>query len=169
MEAETIVAPAHQFLPQHVQQGHCLTEKSHVTVRVFLVFCYHCDFQQGTCGGENDSGNNVGCGWNLRKGFAATPDSGPFADRTYGTLNVTYLYFQSSYCRQKDNDGFVGVNLPIQGFTQKSICVKFWYHMYGNGDEYELALALRESKTVRPLPGIQALERQICGCKIKTA
>lgn len=69
-----------------------------------------------------------------------TPDSGPFADHTYGTPNGTYLYFQSGYCRQAANNGLVGVNLAVQRFTQKSICVKFWYQMYGDGIEYALSL-----------------------------
>lgn len=91
------------------------------------------------CGWENDIENGVGCGWTLRKGLGVTPDSGPFTDHTYGNSNGTYLYFQSSFCNQ-DLNGNVRVNYLLNITTQSSICVKFWYQMYGNGPQFQFSM-----------------------------
>lgn len=98
------------------------------------------------CGWKNDPSNPDGCGWTLRKGLGVTPYSGPFADHTYGNPNGTYLYLQSSYCVDNEDILGPGISRPIEGFTQKSICVKLWYLMYGNGNNYQFSLRKGESR-----------------------
>lgn len=114
-------------------------------------FGYHCDFESGLCGWQNDVANAAGCGWTLRKGLAATLETGPFFDHTYETPNGSFLYFQSGYCRQITDRGLVSANLPLRGFSQGPICVKFWYLMYGTGNGYNLAVRTKhKTGKIRP-------------------
>lgn len=116
-----------------------------------IIFCFsacshHCDFEQGTCGWENEADNEVGCSWNVRKGQGLTPDSGPFFDHTYGSPNGTYLYFHSSYCDQAALNHGVSASLQIKGYAQKFICLKFWYQMYGGGSSYQITVSQSKFK-----------------------
>ncbi|GFO38073.1 MAM and LDL-receptor class a domain-containing protein 1 [Plakobranchus ocellatus] len=89
---------------------------------------FNCDFERDVCGWRNVSvpGQNFELSWVRHSGGTDTPNTGPTRDRT--EYDGHYLYVESSRTLSGDLARLVSPNLER---SSTGVCVKFWYHMYG--------------------------------------
>eukprot|EP00795_Rhopilema_esculentum_P005025 gene5025-133_t len=89
-----------------------------------------CDFQTGACGWSNDAAN--GQQWLRTNAPTKSSLTGPSADHTFGTRGGYYAYFEASW--------IVASFEPVKGTSSKllsktilvsTVCLSFFYHMYG--------------------------------------
>ncbi|XP_072014801.1 MAM and LDL-receptor class A domain-containing protein 1-like [Amphiura filiformis] len=91
---------------------------------------WDCDFEQ------NDTCNYIQAkddkfDWTRNAGGTGSTDTGPSKDHTLGTDQGYYIYIEASSPRYKGDDARIeSANVP---FSYPTMCVDFWYHMYGDG------------------------------------
>ncbi|XP_033112049.1 MAM and LDL-receptor class A domain-containing protein 1-like [Anneissia japonica] len=65
--------------------------------------------------------------WIRTSGLTLTSGTGPAYDHTYGTLQGSYMYIETSYQRYNQTARLWTLSYPATNGT----CVKWFYHMYG--------------------------------------
>ncbi|XP_072014869.1 MAM and LDL-receptor class A domain-containing protein 1-like [Amphiura filiformis] len=91
---------------------------------------WDCDFEQ------NDICNYIQAkddwfDWTRNAGGTGSTDTGPSKDHTLGTDQGYYIYTEASSPRYKGDDARIeSANVP---FSYPTMCIDFWYHMYGDG------------------------------------
>ncbi|KAK7473655.1 hypothetical protein BaRGS_00035133, partial [Batillaria attramentaria] len=70
--------------------------------------------------------------WTRMQGRTQSANTGPFADHTYNTHAGHYVYIESSAPRRV-NDTARLVSKVFSNPDGSNFCMKFYYHMYGNG------------------------------------
>ncbi|XP_072182128.1 MAM and LDL-receptor class A domain-containing protein 1-like [Diadema setosum] len=101
-------------------------------ISVFEGFCpltsdYRCDFEVDFCKFTQPWYNDFD--WQRRSGPTPTSGTGPQVDHTYGNVTGFYIYTEAN--------GRVGKyslleSASIPAATMGTVCVYFWYHMYGS-------------------------------------
>ncbi|XP_077864896.1 meprin A subunit beta-like [Saccoglossus kowalevskii] len=84
-----------------------------------------CDLSDGLCGFTQDMNDNFD--WVLHWGSTPSAYTGPTIDHTTGTNKGKYLYIESSSPRVEGDKALLVS--PI--YPDKSKCLRFYYHMYG--------------------------------------
>lgn len=86
----------------------------------------NCTFEHGICGWKHV--NDTKSMWILHSGKTPTTKTGPRYDHTYKNKTGHYLYMESSNpLRNGDN-----IKLTSPRLTVPNVCLRFYYHMYGN-------------------------------------
>ncbi|CAF0808194.1 unnamed protein product, partial [Brachionus calyciflorus] len=88
-----------------------------------------CDFEQDWCNFKNTTLPGY-FNWSRGTNKTATPGTGPTADHTLGIIGGYFLYIDTTPPRVK-GDKFL-LESPVYT-SEKDKCLKFWYHMYGDG------------------------------------
>ncbi|XP_033095896.1 MAM and LDL-receptor class A domain-containing protein 1-like [Anneissia japonica] len=87
---------------------------------------YQCDFEDPhICYFEQDKYDDFD--WIRRSGSTYTFSTGPAYDHTYGTLQGSYMYIETSYWRYNQTARLWTLSYPATNGT----CIKWFYHMYG--------------------------------------
>ncbi|XP_013402242.2 MAM and LDL-receptor class A domain-containing protein 1-like, partial [Lingula anatina] len=85
----------------------------------------NCDFSKDLCGFVQSTTDNLD--WLRRSGSTPSSNTGPTADHTTGSASGNYLFIETSGKAINDSALITSPNLNVTG----TICVSFWYHMYG--------------------------------------
>ncbi|XP_033751988.1 MAM and LDL-receptor class A domain-containing protein 1-like [Pecten maximus] len=88
-----------------------------------------CNFENANlCGYTQDHSDQFD--WTRKSGSTGTRGTGPTNDHTYGSSRGHYMYIEASSPRRPgDVARLISAQEPATG--QTSMCVEFWYHMYG--------------------------------------
>ncbi|XP_023985471.1 MAM and LDL-receptor class A domain-containing protein 1 [Physeter macrocephalus] len=98
-----------------------------------------CDFENGICNWEQDTGDDFDWTWN--QGPTSTLNTGPMKDYTLGTAKGHYLYIESSEPQVFQHRA--ALLSPILNATDVEGCTfRFYYHMFGK-HIYKLAIYQR--------------------------
>ncbi|XP_021371353.1 MAM and LDL-receptor class A domain-containing protein 1-like, partial [Mizuhopecten yessoensis] len=87
-----------------------------------------CNFEDGRiCGYKQDQTDNID--WTRAAGATLTSGTGPNSDHTYGTQQGHYMYIDAS----SSQSGQKARLISPSSNGQHSMCMTFYYSMYGNG------------------------------------
>jgi len=86
-----------------------------------------CDFEANVCGYTQDTTDNFD--WTQTNRGTSTTGTGPSSDHTYGTSNGHYMYIEASAQRLGQRARIISPRYA----DQSAVCLKFYYHMYGDG------------------------------------
>ncbi|XP_057298293.1 MAM and LDL-receptor class A domain-containing protein 2-like isoform X2 [Hydractinia symbiolongicarpus] len=89
---------------------------------------FDCNFEKGFCNYVNVKGDQMN--WQRHNGSTASWGTGPKADHTLGNANGYYAYIETSYKKTNDTAVLMSPLINFPAGTDK-VCVRFWYHMYG--------------------------------------
>ncbi|XP_071956926.1 MAM and LDL-receptor class A domain-containing protein 2-like [Antedon mediterranea] len=93
-----------------------------------LPFSVTCDFESELlCGFRQSAGDDFD--WTRGYGATTSTDTGPANDHTYGTGYGHYMYIETSTPRT--NGDVAQLYSPTYKARAGSVCLEFWYHMYG--------------------------------------
>lgn len=83
-----------------------------------------CNFERDLCNWQQDKSENLD--WTRDSGGTATSGTGPSFDHTTGGKSGYYIYTEASV----NNNKTARLISPSLGVSS-TVCVNFWYHMYG--------------------------------------
>ncbi|KAL8608892.1 hypothetical protein ACOMHN_065230 [Nucella lapillus] len=86
-----------------------------------------CDFEGNVCGYTQDTTDNYD--WSRTSRSTTTTGTGPSNDHTYGTSQGHYMYMEASNKRVGQKARLLSPVYHDSG----SMCLQFYYHMYGTG------------------------------------
>ncbi|XP_013409923.1 MAM and LDL-receptor class A domain-containing protein 1 isoform X1 [Lingula anatina] len=107
-----------------VNPGPCPTVAPTTTMKPRAVVL-NCDFSKDLCGFVQSTADNLD--WLRRSGSTPSSGTGPTADHTTGSAPGNYLFIEATGKATNDSALITSPNLNVTG----TICVSFWYHMYG--------------------------------------
>ena len=84
-----------------------------------------CDFELGFCTWIQDHTDDFD--WTRDKGKTSSSSTGPSFDHTTQTARGYYIYIEATENNPEEAARIISCPLASTG----SICVSFWYHMYG--------------------------------------
>eukprot|EP00795_Rhopilema_esculentum_P012712 gene12712-3431_t len=93
---------------------------------------YDCNFDGGLCQFVNTKDDNFD--WTRDRGGTPSALTGPSADHTQGNANGYYMYIETSWQSHNDTANLKSpkIDFKTNGNAQGTVCVRFWYHMYGS-------------------------------------
>jgi len=92
---------------------------------------YDCTFDGGLCSFVNTNDDEFD--WTRDRAGTPSARTGPSADHTQGNSNGYYMYIETSLRTKNDTANLESplINFATSGNAQGTVCVRFWYHMYG--------------------------------------
>ncbi|CAH3034862.1 unnamed protein product [Porites lobata] len=88
-----------------------------------------CSFEEGFCEWRNVRASRLDqFDWALLSGSTPSQKTGPTNDHTLGTSRGFYVYIEASH-PQRRNDRARLISPVVRA---RSVCLNFWYHMYGD-------------------------------------
>eukprot|EP00117_Sycon_ciliatum_P038623 scpid28565/ scgid28669/ Lysyl oxidase homolog 2A; Lysyl oxidase-like protein 2A len=94
---------------------------------------FNCNFDNRQCRVQWRTGSQPGATWSWLAEQGSTPSrgTGPAVDKTTGTAQGTYMFFEASYPRRQGDRG--ELMSPMLPAVTNGCRLRFSYHMYGSG------------------------------------
>ena len=108
-------------------QGDIALDDISLSLTPCTIPAYSCDFDADICGWVQDKNDQFD--WTRDRNGTYSAQTGPRYDHTTNSPYGYYIYIESSQPRRQGD--LARISTPQYGAAAGSMCLTFWYHMYG--------------------------------------